>query len=104
MELVETIREFLVEVIRPIVEEAVKSATPKPELPKDKKYITLKQAYKEYQLTSSSVYRKFETGKLHKFKNGSRTLLDVNEVESLFKKEKMAGIVDESRRFRTSRS
>jgi len=92
MDFIENFKALLVETIRPVVEEAVRASMPTPEPPRDKKYITLRQARDEYQLTSSSIYRKFDCGKLHKYKNGGRTVLDVSEVESLFKKQKQAGV------------
>lgn len=92
MDLEETFKAYLRELIIPIVEEAMgKEAPEKEEKPKSE-YITFKEIEKEYFITRQTVDRRFKNEKLTKLKDGGRVLFIRKEVDAMFKKRTMGGI------------
>lgn len=91
------IRSFFQDLITPIVTEAVKSAMPKVETQTKGDYLTIEEAIKQYCLSSSTIYRRFENGTLTRVKSGGRTLLKRSEVEGLMKECKLCAIDERGR-------
>jgi len=91
MEITESVRVFFMDILTPIVEEAVRSAMPEKEQTNERKYLTIGQAREEYQLSTATFYRHFDMGDLNKYKIGGRTMLLKSELEALFKKQSVGG-------------
>lgn len=92
MDLEETFKAYLRELIIPIVEEAMGKEAPEKEEEPKSEYITFKEIEKEYFITRQTVDRRFKNEKLTKLKDGGRVLFIRKEVDAMFKKRTMGGI------------
>lgn len=91
MDGLKVIKDFLQDLIRPIVEEAVKSAIPAPEAAKMKKYLTVKEVEEMYHLSVSAIYDRFKSGALTRVKSGGKTYILSEEMEKSLLVKKYAG-------------
>lgn len=73
---------FLKDLIRPIVVDAVSEAVEPLRPVERKRYLTIKEAREEYCISVATLYNYFQSGVLHKIKNGGRTYIDRQELES----------------------
>ena len=85
------IKDFLQDLIRPIVVEAVQNAIPTPEAAKMKKYLTVKEVGEIYHLSVSAIYDRFKSGALTRVKNGGKTYVLSEEMEKSLMAKKYAG-------------
>lgn len=92
MDEITVLKSALTDLLKPIIENAVKAALPSSGEKERPRYITIKEACAEYKLTSSTIYRRFDEGTFSKIKNGGRTLLDREEIESTLEKQQLGGI------------
>lgn len=91
------IRSFFQDLITPIVTEAVKSAMPRAESQGKKEYLTIEEAIEEYSLSSSTIYRRFDSGDFTKVKNGGRTMLKRCEIEGFLRERRLCAIDERGR-------
>lgn len=75
------VRSFLQELIKPIVDDVVKEAIPKALKEGRKPLLSLEEVMKEYHISSSTIYRRFDSKELTKVKYGNRTLVKRWEIE-----------------------
>ena len=81
MENLAPVKSFLQDIIRPIVEDAVKAAVPAAINVVQSPYLTIDEVWEQYHISSSTVYRRFDSKELTKIKNGERTLVSRKELE-----------------------
>ena len=91
------VRSFLKELITPIVKDAVKTAMTVENSSATKHYIPISEATKLYGMSSSTIYNRFDEGKLTKVKNGGLTFVIQEEIEASMKREELSA-VDERKR------
>ena len=103
MENLTPVRSFLTDLIKPIVEDAVKAALPQTQPASGKRFLTLPEVYADYPISQSAIYRYFKSGKIDKYKSGGRTVVDRQDLEKLLKKETLAGTVELSRNGKKSK-
>ena len=82
------LKEFLTEIIRPIVNSAVQEAMPKPEEKKRLRTYTVVEACEILKVSKPTLYDYFNFGLLKKYKNQGRTLIDADELEEGIKEER----------------
>jgi len=97
MDSLKQVKDFLRDLIRPIVQEAVKASIAVPETPKTKKYLSVKEVEKIYNVSSSTIYLRFKEGELTRVKNGGRTMILAQEVEDNMRKRGYAGHLPQRR-------
>lgn len=86
------VRAFFKELIAPIVAEAVKQALPETDEFKNGKKIPVADVTKVYGIAQSTVYLRFKTGQLTKYKQHGLTFVDVEELERTMEVEKLCDI------------
>ena len=86
------VKSFLQELIKPIVVDAVNEAIPKVVRTEPKEYLSVEEVEEEYHISSSTVYRRFDSGDLTKVKNGKRTLVKRVEIEKALKEGTLVAI------------
>lgn len=88
----------MAEFITPIIESAVKRAMPVIEQPAGKEYLTLTEVEEQYNISQTTIYRRFYSGELTKIKNGDRTMVRRSELEANLREGKLAAVGTRSRR------
>ena len=82
------LKEFLTEIIRPIVNSAVQEAMPKPSEKKRLRTYTVDDACEILKVSKPTLYDYFNYGLLKKYKHQGRTLIDADELEEGIKEER----------------
>lgn len=93
MDSLKQVKDFLRDLIRPIVEEAVKASVTVPETPKTKTYLTVKEVEELYSVSTSTIYQRFKEGVLTRVKNGGKTYILTEEIEGSLRRKTLAGHV-----------
>lgn len=93
MDSLKQVKDFLRDLISPIVEEAVKASVAVPEAPRAKKYLTVKEVEEQYSVSTSTIYQRFKEGKLTRVKNGGKTYILTDEIEGSLIRKSLAGHV-----------
>ena len=92
MNLEDTLKSFLTELIVPIVPDAINGTLVTKEEKEETVYMTFKQIEKEYYVSRQTVDRRVKNGRLTKIKDGGRVLFSRKEVDGMFKKRTLAGV------------
>ena len=98
MESLQELKSAVAEFITPIIESAVKRAMPVIEQPAGKEYFTLTEVEEQYNISQTTIYRRFYSGELTKIKNGDRTMVRRSELEANLREGKLAAVGTRSRR------
>lgn len=98
MESLQELKSAVAEFITPIIESAVKRAMPVIEQPAGKEYLTLTEVEEQYNISQTTIYRRFYSGELTKIKNGDRTMVRRSELEANLREGKLAAVGTRSRR------
>ena len=90
MNLEDTLKSFLTELIVPIVQDAINGTLVTKE---EKEEIgRINEIEKEYYVSRQTVDRRVKNGRLTKIKDGGRVLFSRKEVDGMFKKRTLAGV------------
>ena len=85
MENSKVINDFFAGILRPIVQEAVKSANPTPEEKPEKEFLTVKEVMKLCNCCHSTVYNRISAKKYTLIKHGGTTYISTAQVMANFK-------------------
>lgn len=92
MEKKDVFREFFTDLIRPIVQEAVKECLAPPAPNKDVEFITVKEILEDFPISHTQLYREINSGCITKYKIKRRTAFNKKDIVALFKPESLTGI------------
>ena len=89
------VRAFFKELITPIVTDAVKQALPNADESGNGRKMPVAEVTRVYGIAQSTLYLRFKTGQLTKYKQNGLTFVDVDELERSMKVEKLCDVVPE---------
>lgn len=92
MDNLDPVRSFFKDLITPIVKDAVKEAMPVNDERASKHLVPVKEISKKYSMALSTLYNKFNTGQLTRYKDGWLTFVDEDEFISKMKTDKLAAL------------
>lgn len=87
------VRAFFKELITPIVTDAVKQAMPAASEERKGNKIPVADVTPLYGISQSTIYARFKSGQLKKYKQNGLTFVDVDELEQSMKEEKLCDIL-----------
>ena len=86
------VRAFFKELITPIVKDAVKQAMPGTDESANGRKMPVSEVAKVYGIGVSTIYLRFKTGQLTKYKEHGLTFVDIDELEKSMTEEKLCDI------------
>lgn len=86
------VRAFFKELITPIVTDAVKQALPNADESGNGRKMAIAEVTKVYGIAQSTIYLRFKTGQLTKYKQNGLTFVDIDELEKSMTEEKLCEI------------
>lgn len=89
------VRAFFKELITPIVTDAVKQALPNADESGGSRKMSVSDVAKKYGIGVSTIYLRFKTGQLTKYKQNGLTFVDVDELEQSMTEEKLCAVLPE---------
>ena len=87
------VRAFFKELITPIVKDAVKEALPNADESGNGRKMPVAEVAKVYGIGLSTIYLRFKTGQLTKYKQNGLTFVDVDELEQSMTEEKLCAVL-----------
>ena len=89
MPTVESFKEWLTEIIRPIIFEAVDAAYIEKKANPPKRYFTPDEAQKQLKISRATFYRLVGKGKIQILKIGNKSLIDADALEKSIQKREI---------------
>lgn len=87
------VRAFFKELITPIVTDAVKQALPNTDENGGGRKMPVAEVTRVYGIAQSTLYLRFKTGQLTKYKQNGLTFVDVDELEQSMTEEKLCAVL-----------
>lgn len=87
------VRAFFKELITPIVTDAVKQAMPAKDESNSSRKMPVAEVTKVYGIAQSTLYLRFKTGQLTKYKQNGLTFVDIDELEQSMTEEKLCAVM-----------
>ena len=87
------VRAFFKELITPIVKDAVKQALPNADESGNGRKMAIAEVTKVYGIAQSTIYLRFKTGQLTKYKQNGLTFVDIDELEKSMTEEKLCAVL-----------
>ena len=97
------VRAFFKELITPIVTDAVKQALPNADESGNGRKMPVAEVTRVYGIAQSTIYLRFKTGQLTKYKQNGLTFVDVDELEQSMTEEKLCAVLPEKADKRSSK-
>ena len=91
------VRPFFKELITPIVTDAVKQALPSADESGNSRKMAVADVTRVYGIAQSTIYLRFKTGQLTKYKQNGLTFVDIDELERSMKVEKLCDVLPDKR-------
>ena len=89
MQEIESIKQWLTEIIRPIVFEAVDAAYTEKKANPPKRYYTLEEAQEHLRISRATFYRNVKKGRIEILKIGNKSLIDADKLDDAIERREV---------------